>query len=168
MTSLHVVPSPHLGFCACNTASFWSQNYKSLWVPDFAWSICAWEYSAIRTRITNLHGSQTSPVVLCLQNNVISIRITSLYGCQLSSVVFACKTATFGSELHVSMVPRLRLRFFPFKTAPLVTRIASLYLYSALICWFLHSKQRHLATETLVSMGPRPHLSFCACNTEPD
>ena len=44
-----------------------------------------------------------------MQNNVISIRITSLYGSQPLSVVFACKTATFGSELQVSMGPRIRL-----------------------------------------------------------
>ena len=52
-----------------------------------------------------------------MQNNVISIRITSLYGSQLSSVVFACKTATFASELQISMVPRLRLLIFECKTA---------------------------------------------------
>ena len=70
-----------------------------------------------------------------MQNNVISIRITSLYWSQPSSVVFACKTATFGSELQVSMGPRLHLRFFAFKTAP-------------------------LAPELQVSMSPSPHLWF--------
>ena len=34
--------------------------------------------SDIMTRIDSLYESQTSPVVLCMQNNVISIRITSL------------------------------------------------------------------------------------------
>ena len=65
--------------------------------------------SVISTSITRLHGSQTSPVVLCMQNNVISITNTSLYGSQPSSLVFAYKTATFRSELQVSMGPRLRL-----------------------------------------------------------
>ena len=63
----------------------------------------------ISTRIISLHGSQTSPVVFCMQNNVISIRMTSLYGSQPSSAVFACKTATFESELQVSMGPRPHL-----------------------------------------------------------
>ena len=63
-----------------------------------------------------LHGSQTSPVVLCMQNNMISNRNTSLHGSQSSSVVFAYKTATFGSELQVSMGPRLHLLICDCKT----------------------------------------------------
>ena len=68
-------------------------------------------------RITSLYGSQTSPVVLSLQNNMINIRITSVYGSQPSSVDFACKTATFGYELQVSMGPRFRLLICERKTA---------------------------------------------------
>ena len=69
------------------------------------------------TRINSLYGSQTSPVVLSMQNNMINIRITSVYGSQPSSVDFAFKTANYGPELQVSMGP-------------------SPYL------WFLHAKQR--------------------------
>ena len=47
----------------------------------------------------------------CLQNNVITHRNTSLYGPQPLSVAIACKTASFGSELQVSMGRRLRLLF---------------------------------------------------------
>ena len=72
-----------------------------------------------------------------MQNNVISIRNTSLYGSQLSFVVFACKTATLGPELQVSMGGRPHQWFFGFKTAP-------------------------LAPELRVFMGPSPHLWFCA------
>ena len=61
------------------------------------------------TRITSLYGSQTSPVDLCMKNNVISIRITILYESQPSFVVFAIKTATLEPELQVSMGPRLLL-----------------------------------------------------------
>ena len=70
-----------------------------------------------------------------MQNNVISIRITCLYGSHPSSVVFACKTATLGPELQVSMCLRPHLWFFAFKTAP-------------------------LAPELQVSMLPSPHLLF--------
>ena len=70
-----------------------------------------------------------------MQNNVICIRITSLYGSQHSSVIFACKTATFGSELLVSIGPSLHLWFYSFETAT-------------------------LALDLLVSMGPSPHLWF--------
>ena len=63
------------------------------------------------TRINSLYGSQTSPVVLCMQNNVISIRITSLYWSEPSLVVFACKTATLEPELPISMGPSPHLWF---------------------------------------------------------
>ena len=71
------------------------------------------------TRINSLHGSQNSPVVLYMQNNVISIRITNLYRSQPSSVFFACQTATFRSELQVSMGRRLRLLISVWKTSRL-------------------------------------------------
>ena len=78
-----------------------------------------------------------------MPNNVISFRITSLYGSQPSFVFFsACKTATLGPELQVSMGPRPHLRFFAFKTAT-------------------------LQPELQVSMGLSPHLWFCAFTTAP-
>ena len=126
-------PSRHL-WCLLAKQRLLDQNYKSPRVPDLTCRFVL-QNIVISTRITNLHGSQTSPVVLCLQNNMISIRITSLYGCQPSYVVFACKTATFGSELQVSMGPRLRLLICECKTA-----------------W--------LEPEVLVSMGPSPQLWF--------
>ena len=45
--------------------------------------------------------------------------MTSLHGSQPSFVPFACKTATLGPQLQVSMGPRLHLWFFEFKTATL-------------------------------------------------
>ena len=86
------------------------QNNKSLWVPDMTCHFL-------------------------LYNSVLSITITSVYGSQPSSVVFACKTATFGPELQVSMCTRPHQPFCTCKTA----------------C---------VASELLVSMGPRPHLWF--------
>ena len=68
-----------------------------------------------------------------MYNDVLSIRITSLYGSTPSSVAFECKTATFGTELQVSIGPRAHLWFCAFKT----------------VC---------LAPELLVSLGPSPHL----------
>ena len=80
-------------------------------------------------RITSLYRSQTSPVVLCMQNSVISTRINILCGSQPSLTAnlgtelqfsmgpiphlcfFACKTATLGPELQVSMRPSLHLLF---------------------------------------------------------
>ena len=107
--------SPHLWFLHAKQRLL-DQNYKSLWLPHLTCRFVR-ENSVISTRITSLHRSRTSPVVLCMQNNVISFRKTSLYASQPSSVVFACKTATLGPELQVSMDPSPHL-------------------------WFLHSKQR--------------------------
>ena len=91
-------------------------------------------------RKTSLHRSQTSPVVLSKQNKGISIRITSLYGSQHSSVVFACKTATLGPNLQVSMVPRPHLWLFAFKTATLSPEYKSRWV-SAFTCCFVEAKQ---------------------------
>ena len=89
------------------------------------------------TPITNLYGSQRSPVVLCMKYRVISTRITCLYRSQPLSVVLSGKTVPFGAEQQVSMGPRHPLSFCACKTAP----------------------------ELQVSVGPRPHQSFCACKT---
>ena len=75
-----------------------------------------------------------------MQNNMINIRITSVYGSQPSSVDFACKTATFGPELQVSMGPSPHLCFFACKTVP-------------------------FGSELQVSMGPRLRLLICECKT---
>ena len=64
-----------------------------------------------------------------MYKSVLSNRITSLYASQHASVVFACKTAPFGTELHVSVWTRPHLSFCACKTA-------------------------RLAPEWLVSMGP--------------
>ena len=71
----------------------------------------------------------------CMQNNLLSISNISLYGSQPSSVVFACKSATLGPKLHISIGPSPHLRISACKTA----------------C---------LASELFVSMGPSPHLWF--------
>ena len=78
------------------------------------------------TRFNSLYGSRTSPVVLCMQNKVIILRITNLCSSQPSSVVFACKTATFGSELQVSMGPSHHLWFLN-ANSDFWTRMTSLY-----------------------------------------
>ena len=62
-------------------------------------------------------------------------RINSIYVTKPSSVVFACKAATLGPEVQVSMGPRPHL-------------------------WFCACKTACLASEILVSKGPSPHLWF--------
>ena len=76
---------------------------------------------------TSLNGSQTQPVVLCMQNGVISTWNTCLYGSQPSSVVFACKTATFSLEYKSLWVPDITCRCVHEKSL-IRTRISSLYV----------------------------------------
>ena len=120
-------------FFAFKRASFGSEFYITMGPSPPLWFMHA-KQRLLDTN-TSLYGYQTSPVVLCMQNSVISTRITSLYGSQRSSEVFACKTAIIRAELPVTMGPRPHLSFCEFKTA----------------C---------LASELLVSMGSSPHLWF--------
>ena len=109
--------SQHSSVVLCTHNSGIMTRINSLYRSQTSPFVLCMQTSVISRRITSLHGSQTSPVVLFIQNNVISFRKTSLYASQPSSVVFACKTATLGPELQVSMDPSPHL-------------------------WFLHSKQR--------------------------
>ena len=92
----YMCSSPRLWFCACKTATLALELLVSTG-PRPHLCFCM-QNSAFWTRITNLYGSQTSPVVLCMQYSVISTWITCLYGSQPLSVVFALKTAPFGLE----------------------------------------------------------------------
>ena len=113
------------------------------------------------TRITNFYGSQTLPVVLCIQNSVISTRITSLDGSQPSSVVSACRTATSGLEKHVSMGPRHDQSFSAFKTVCLASELL-VSMGPSPHLWFFSCKTATLGPDIQVCMGPRPHLLFWA------
>ena len=142
-------PRPHLLFCACKTTSLPSELLVSTGTSPHLWFLHAKHDFCIR--ITGLYWSQTSPVDLCMQNSVLrarmtlvycsqlssvvlgiqnsnfSIRITSLYVSQPSFVAFACKTATLGPELQVSMGPRPHIWFNALQNSDFSTRIASLY-----------------------------------------
>ena len=144
-------PRPHLSFCACKTTRMAPELLVSM-VPSphllfffaFKSGSSATELqvskspsphllffcihnSVIMTRINSLYGSQTSPVVVCMQNSAFSTGIASLNGSLPSSEVFPGNTATFGSELQVSMGPRLHLSFCGCKTTWLAPELLSLY-----------------------------------------
>ena len=134
-------PRHHLSFCACNTAWLAPKSLVSM-VPTLICGFCI-QNSDFWNRITNLYGSQTSPVVLWMQYSVISTRITCLYGSQPLSVIFACKRGTFGAELQVSMVPRHNLSLCACKTAWLAPELLVSMCPSPHL-WLLHAKQRIL------------------------
>ena len=89
--------------------------------------------SAFWIRITSLYGSQTSPVVLCMQNSFIMTGINSLYGSKRITLygshlsLCACKTTRLTSELLVCMGPSLQAGGFCMQNCDFMTRITSLY-----------------------------------------
>ena len=134
--------------------------------------------------ITSLHGSQTSPVDLCMENGVPTTRINSLYGSQTLSIdlckqnsvlstkitsLYCSQTCDSGpkvavshAQIQVSMGPRPHLWFCSSKIVCL-----PLYLLDSVgpspQQWFCASKTACLVPDLLVCMGPRPHLWICAC-----
>ena len=130
---LSIGPSLHLWFSSFKTATLGSQLLVSMRPRPHLW-FCM-QNSDIMTRINSLYESQTSPVVLWIQNCLISIRNTSLYGSQPSFVVFACKTANL-----VSMGPRPQLSFCSCKTTRLASELL-VSLGSSPHLWCLHAKQ---------------------------
>ena len=132
ITCLYVSQLSSVGF-ACKTAHFGPELQVSMGPRPHLWFLHA--KHRLLDQHTSLYGYQTWPVVLCLQNSVISTWITCLYVSQPSSVVFACKTSSLEPKLHVSMSPSPHL-------------------------WFSACKSATLAHEILVSIGPSPHLWF--------
>ena len=134
--------------------------------------------SDIWMRITSLYGSQTSPVVLWMQNSVLrsrktlvywslpssvvlciqistfSIRITGLHESQPSFVAFACKTTTLGLELQVSMCPRPHLCSFAIKRA--IRAPLSLWVPALIRGFFIHN------SDSMTTIN-----SLCVAQTSP-
>ena len=134
------------------------------------------------TRITNLYGSQTSPVVLCMQYSVISTRITclwvptlicgvciqnsdfwtritNLYGSQTSPVFLCMQYSVISTGITCLYGSQPLSVVFGCKTATfgaeLQVSMAPRHDLS-----FCGSKTSWLASEILVSMGPNPHVWF--------
>ena len=148
----------------------------------------------LSTRITSLYGSQPSPVVFACKTETLCPELQVSMGHRPHLSLCACKTAWLSPEFLVSMGPSPHLLSCVFKTATLgpdlqvcmcprphlwicahitvlcmqnsvlTTRIASLNLsqVSSVVFPF---KTGTLGPELQVSIGPRPHLSFCACIT---
>ena len=109
ITSLYWSQPSFVAF-ACKTATLEPKLQVSMCSRPQLCFFCI-QNSDVSTRIASLYWSQHSSVVLSIQNSAFSIRINSLYGSQPSFVAFACKTATLGTELQVTMDPRSHLCF---------------------------------------------------------
>ena len=84
------------------------ENYQSLWLPALNCGLCM-QNRDFRTRITSLHGTQPSSVVVCIHNSDIMTRINCLYGSQTSPVVLCMQNSVISSRissLHGSQTSR--------------------------------------------------------------
>ena len=197
-------PSSHLWFYTFTTATLWPElivsmgrrPHLSLWARKTTWltsellvsmgpSLHLWILHAKQWLLDQNYKSLWVPALICgfwMQNNDFWTRITSLYGSQPSSVAFACKTATLGPELQVSMGPRSHLCFlhskrrlwhkncmsllvptliwgFCMQNSDFWARISSLYGSQPSSVGFA-CKTATFGPELQVSMGSRPHLWF--------
>ena len=154
-------PRDHLSFCACNTAWLANKILVSIGTSHYLWFL-----QAKQRLLDQNNKSLWVPDIPCRFVNAkigISTRITSPYGSQPSSVVFACKTATFGRAYKTPWVSDLTCLFVHANSVPSI-RNTSLYgspPLSVLLCM----QNSDFWTSIQVSMGTRPHLSFCACKT---
>ena len=129
----------HLSFCEYKTA--WLASDLLVSMGPSPHRCCLHLNKEFWSRITSLYWSLTTPLILCLQNSLISFRITSLCGSHTSPVVFACNTAWLTSELLVSMGPCSHLWFLHARQRILDQKYQSLWV-PHLTCHFVHAKQR--------------------------
>ena len=155
-------PSPHLWFFTFKTATLapelqvtmgpslhlwflhpklrlYDLKYKSLLVPHLTHVFCI-QNCDFSPRVASHYGSQPSSVVMCTHNSGIITRINSLYESHTSPMFFCIQNSAFSTRIANLNGSQPSSVVFPGKTAP-------------------------FASELQVSMGPRPHLSFCACKT---
>ena len=152
----------HLSFGAFKTAWLAPELLVSIGPSHHLWVLHA--NSDFLTRITSPYGSQTSPVILCMQNSVISTRIANLYWCQPHLRFCAFNTATLAPGWQVYMVSSPHLWFCAYKTATLGPHLQVCMGPRPHLCFWAHITAC-LAQEHQVYMGSSPRLWFCGCKT---
>ena len=115
--------------------------------------------SAFRTRLTSLYRSQTSSVVLSIHNSVLSTRINRLYRFQPSPVVLCMQNSDFWTRITSLYASHSWPVILYMYKSVISIRNTSLYgsQPSSMVFAF---KTAWLASELLVSMGPRPQDWF--------
>ena len=117
-----------------------------------------------RTRLTSLYGSQTSPVVSCMQKIVISTRITSFYGSHPSSVVFGCKQRLLDQNYNFLWVLDIACYFVMQKSGP-NTGIASLNALQPSSVFFVCKKKDFWTRITSVYGSQTSPVVLCMLNS---
>ena len=175
-----------LSFCACTTVCLVSESPASMGPRPHLWVLIAKQ--RLLDQHTSLYGYQNSPVVLCMQNSVISSRITRLYGFQPSSVVLCIQNSDFRTRLtslfgyqtssvvlsiHNSVLSTRINRLYWFQPSPAVlcmqnsvfwTRTTSLYRYQTwpVVLWMYIDD---LSIRITCLYGSPPSSVFFGCTT---
>ena len=120
-----------------------------------------------RTRITNLHRSRTSPVVLVHWKTTLTLASDLLdsMGASPHLWVSHAKLRSLGPELQFSMGPSTSPMFFCIQNSDFSNQNCKSLCVPSPNLWFCAFTTATLWPELIVSMGPRLHLSFCACKT---
>ena len=172
-------PSHNLWLYACKTAWLAPELQVSMGLSPLL--LFLHSKQRLWTRITSLYGSQTSPVLLYIQNSVIWNKMTSSHGFQPSSVVLCMKNSDFRTRttslcrwidptcgfcmqnsdfwtritsLHGSQTSPVILCM---QYSVISTRITCLYGSQPSSVVFA-CKTAWLSSESLVSMGPSLHV----------
>ena len=119
--------------------------------------------SDFKTRLTSLYGSQSSSVVLSTHNSGLSTRIKRLYGFQPSPVVLCMQNSDFRTRITCLYGSQTSPVIFCILNSVSIIRITSLYGSQPSSVVFA-CKTATFGPEKQISMCPRYHVSFCACN----
>ena len=118
-------PRHDLSFCECKTACLASEILVSIGPRPHLFFLHAKHlYLDLHT---SLHGYQTSPVVLYMQNRVINTRTTRLYGLQPSSVVLCIQNSDLRTKIARVYGSHTLTVIFCIQNSVPSTRITSLH-----------------------------------------
>ena len=133
---------------------------KSMWVPAIICGFCI-QNRDFWTRITNLYGSQTWPVVLCMQNSVISTWKTSLLWVPALMCGFWMQNSDLWTRITSLYGSQTSPVLLCMQNIVICTRISSLYRFQPSAVVFA-CKTATSGPDLQVCMGRRPHLWFWA------
>ena len=131
----------HLWFCVCKSATLAHHLLVSIGPSPLLCFLHAKQ--RLLDQHTSLYGYQTSPVILCIQNSVISTRITSFNRFQPSSVVLCIQNSGLRTKIAC---------FYGSQTSPVVLFMQ----YSDLMTTIAH-----------VFGSQTSHVTFCIQTSVP-
>ena len=141
-------PITHLWSFACKIATFGSELQVCISPRLRLYGFVNAKQRAIVSRITSLHGSQTSPVLLCMLNSVIRSRMTScLWVPSIICGFVHAKLRLLDHNYKSLWFPDFACSVCECKTACLRIQNDKLVCWSqTFICRFVHEKQRDYST----------------------